>query len=71
MNRDLGIPYDRLNVHGGSIAVGHPLGSTGARITIELVNVLEKRQAARGIVSICHGLGGAAAAAIERVSTRS
>ncbi len=70
MNRDLGVPYEKLNVHGGSIAVGHPLGSTGARITIELVNILEKRQARRGVVSICHGLGGAAAIAVERVETR-
>jgi len=70
MNRDLGIPYERLNIYGGSIAIGHPLGSTGARLAIELVNILEDKQAERGVVSICHGLGGAAAIAVERVATR-
>ncbi len=68
LNRDLGIPYEKLNVHGGSIAIGHPLGSTGARITLELVNALEIRQARRGIASICHGLGGATAIAVERLA---
>ncbi|MEM0497749.1 MAG: acetyl-CoA C-acyltransferase, partial [Acidilobaceae archaeon] len=54
-----------LNVHGGAIAVGHPLGASGARIVIELINVLETRRGERGVASICHGLGGAAAIAIE------
>ena len=67
MNRDLGVPYDRLNVQGGSIAIGHPLGSTGARILGELVYTLRERQARRGIATICHGLGGAAGVAVERV----
>jgi acetyl-CoA C-acetyltransferase len=63
----LGVPYDKLNVHGGAIAIGHPLGMSGARITIELINVLEKHGGKRGIASICHGLGGAAALALELV----
>jgi len=67
MNRMLGIPYDVLNVHGGAIALGHPLGMSGARILLELVNVLEKRDGRRGVASICHGLGGASAIAVERV----
>ncbi len=67
MNRFLGIPYDRLNVHGGAIAIGHPLGMSGARITLELINVLEARGGRRGVASICHGLGGAAALALELV----
>ncbi|MCS7107266.1 MAG: thiolase family protein [Acidilobaceae archaeon] len=65
MNRQLGVPYERLNVHGGAIALGHPLGASGARITIELLNVLETRGGRKGIASICHGLGGAAALALE------
>ncbi|MEM4916715.1 MAG: thiolase family protein [Acidilobaceae archaeon] len=65
MNKLLEVPYDRLNVHGGAIAVGHPLGASGARIVIELINVLETRRGERGVASICHGLGGAAAIAIE------
>ncbi|WP_131160414.1 acetyl-CoA C-acyltransferase [Aeropyrum pernix] len=67
MNRELGVPYERLNVVGGSIAVGHPLGSTGARLILQLVYTLEENGARRGVASICHGLGGAAAVAIERV----
>ena len=63
----LGIPYDKLNVHGGAIAIGHPLGMSGARITLELINVLEKHGGKRGIAAICHGLGGAAALALELV----
>jgi acetyl-CoA C-acetyltransferase len=67
MNRMLGVPYERLNVHGGAIAVGHPLGASGARLVIELINVLETRGGTRGVASICHGLGGAAALALELV----
>jgi acetyl-CoA C-acetyltransferase len=67
MNRMLGVPYERLNVHGGAIAVGHPLGASGARITLELINVLEVKGGTRGVASICHGLGGAAAIALELV----
>lgn len=63
----LGVPYERLNVHGGAIAVGHPLGMSGARITLELINVLLTHGGKRGIAAICHGLGGAAALALEIV----
>jgi len=61
----LGVPYDKLNVHGGAIAVGHPLGMSGARITLELINVLLTHGGRRGVAAICHGLGGAAALALE------
>ncbi len=63
----LGVPYEKLNVHGGAIAVGHPLGMSGTRITIELINVLRHHVGKRGIAAICHGLGGAAAIALELV----
>ena len=65
MKKYLGIPYEKLNVHGGAIAVGHPLGMSGARITLELINVLRTHGGKRGIAAICHGLGGAAALALE------
>lgn len=65
VNRYLGISYDRLNVFGGSIAIGHPIGASGARIVTTLINVLSKMNAQRGIASICHGIGGATAMAIE------
>ncbi len=65
LHKYLRVSYDRMNVHGGAIAVGHPLGMSGARIILELINVLEIHGGKRGIASICHGLGGAAAIAIE------
>ncbi|WP_218260232.1 thiolase family protein [Saccharolobus shibatae] len=65
VNRYLGIPYDRLNVFGGAIALGHPIGASGARIIVTLLNVLSKMRGARGIASICHGIGGSTAVAIE------
>ena len=67
LNKYIGVPYDRMNVHGGAIAIGHPLGMSGTRITLELINVLETHGGKRGIASICHGLGGAAALALELV----
>ncbi|AAK42527.1 acetyl-CoA C-acyltransferase [Saccharolobus solfataricus] len=65
INRYLGIPYDRLNVFGGAIALGHPIGASGARIIVTLLNVLSKMHGTRGIASICHGIGGSTAIAIE------
>ncbi|MEM1873361.1 MAG: thiolase family protein [Acidilobaceae archaeon] len=67
VNKLLGIPYDILNVYGGAIAIGHPLGASGARIVVDLLTVLETKSGVRGVASICHGLGGAAALAIELV----
>jgi acetyl-CoA C-acetyltransferase len=63
----LGIDFDRLNVNGGSIALGHPIGCTGARIIVTLLNTLEEQAAKRGIAALCHGTGGATAIAIERL----
>ncbi len=64
-NRYLGIPYDKLNVFGGAIALGHPIGASGARIVTTLINVLSKMKGEKGIASICHGTGGSTAMAIE------
>ncbi|HWQ17912.1 MAG TPA: thiolase family protein [Sulfolobales archaeon] len=63
--KELGISMSRLNVHGGAIALGHPLGATGARLTTTLINALMIRGGRRGIASMCHGLGGATALMIE------
>ena len=63
----LEVPYEKLNVHGGAIALGHPLGSSGSRLVVTLLNALTERGGKRGIASICHGTGGATALAIERV----
>jgi acetyl-CoA C-acetyltransferase len=63
----LDVPYDKLNVNGGAIALGHPLGSSGSRIIVTLLNALAQHGGKRGIASICHGTGGATAIAVERV----
>ena len=59
--------WDRVNVNGGAIALGHPLGATGARLAVTLLHALEQRGKARGIAGLCHGGGGAVAMAFELV----
>lgn len=66
-DRLLDIPLDRLNCHGGAVALGHPLGSSGARIVGALYNVLKTKDATIGCASICNGGGGASAIVIERL----
>lgn len=63
----LGVSYDKINVNGGAIAMGHPIGASGARIIGTLVHALIKRDKSLGLASICHGTGGGTAIAIERV----
>jgi acetyl-CoA C-acetyltransferase len=65
--RMLGVEYDQLNVHGGGIALGHPIGASGARIITTLLHSLIRRDKQRGIAALCHGTGGGTAVAIERV----
>ena len=64
--RDLGIPHQKVNVHGGACALGHPIGASGARILVTLLAALEKYDRRRGIASLCIGGGEATAVAIER-----
>jgi acetyl-CoA C-acetyltransferase len=66
--RDLGIPHDKLNVHGGACALGHPIGASGARIIVTLLAALAKYTLPRGIASLCIGGGEATAVAMERIS---
>ena len=66
--RELNIDLDRLNVHGGSIAIGHPFGMTGARITTTLMNGLRSRDATLGLETMCVGGGQGMAMIIERLS---
>ncbi len=63
----LGVSGDRLNINGGAIALGHPLGASGARIVVTLLNALKERDRTLGLASICHGTGGGTAIAIERL----
>ena len=65
--KDLDIPDDKLNVLGGSIAMGHPLGATGAMILGTMVDELERRNAKRAVVTLCVGGGMGVATLIERV----
>jgi acetyl-CoA acyltransferase len=58
---------DRVNIHGGAIALGHPFGCSGARITGTLLNVLEKKDAHFGLATMCIGLGQGISTVIERV----
>ncbi|MGN6799841.1 MAG: thiolase family protein, partial [Gaiellaceae bacterium] len=64
--RELGIDEDRLNVNGGAIAIGHPLGMSGARLVVSLLHELRRRAAHRGIVTMCVGVGQGQAALFER-----
>lgn len=66
-NMKLGLDNDKVNVNGGAVALGHPLGASGARITITLANVLKQNNASIGVAGICNGGGGASAIVIERV----
>jgi len=63
--RELGIEHERLNIHGGAVAVGHPIGASGARILVTLLNAMQHRAARRGVASICIGGGEATAIAVE------
>lgn len=62
----LGLDASKVNVNGGAVSLGHPLGCSGARIIVTLINVLEQNNAKRGAAAICNGGGGASAIVIER-----
>jgi acetyl-CoA C-acetyltransferase len=64
--RDLGLPADRVNVHGGACALGHPIGASGARILVTLLAALERHGLKRGVAALCIGGGEATAMAVER-----
>ena len=64
---DAKIPHDQLNVNGGAVSLGHPIGASGARILVTLLHALENRNLKRGMVAICIGGGEAAAMIVERV----
>ncbi|HZX52825.1 MAG TPA: acetyl-CoA C-acyltransferase [Pseudomonas sp.] len=65
--RDLDIPHDKLNVHGGACALGHPIGASGARVLVTLLSALQQYDLKRGVASLCIGGGEATAVAIERL----
>ena len=63
--KELGIPHAKVNVNGGACALGHPIGASGARLVVTLVNALRKRGLKRGVASLCIGGGEATAIAVE------
>ena len=67
--RELGVSRDKLNVHGGAIALGHPIGASGTRLIVTLLNALQECDATYGIAALCHGTGGGTALALERVGS--
>ena len=66
--RDLGIPHEKINVHGGATALGHPIGASGARLIVTLIGALKARGKTRGVASLCIGGGEATAVAVELVN---
>lgn len=67
VTRELGLDLGRVNVNGGAVALGHPIGASGARVLVTLLHEMEKRNARRGIAALCLGGGNAVAMAVEAV----
>lgn len=66
VNKDLGWDTDKVNVNGGAIAIGHPIGASGARILVTLLHEMQKRDAKKGVATLCIGGGQGVALAVER-----
>ena len=66
--RELDLPHDKVNVHGGACALGHPIGASGARIIVTLLAALETYDLKRGVAALCIGGGEATAIALERLN---
>jgi acetyl-CoA C-acetyltransferase len=66
VNRVLGLDPEKVNVHGGAVALGHPIGASGARVLATLLYALERRGKSKGIAALCLGGGNAVALAVER-----
>ncbi len=65
--KELNLPLERINIFGGAVSLGHPLGCSGARILVTLLNVLQTQNAKIGLAAICNGGGGASAMILERI----
>ena len=65
--QQLNVDYENLNVHGGAVSLGHPLGASGSRIVTTLINALDSRDQSIGCASICNGGGGASSIVIRRM----
>ena len=65
--KELNIPHEKVNVHGGAVALGHPIGASGTRTLVTLINALRKRGGKIGINALCIGGGEAVAMAVELI----
>ena len=66
VNKELGFTQDKINVNGGAIALGHPIGASGARILVSLIHEMQKRKLKKGLATLCIGGGMGIAMCIER-----
>jgi acetyl-CoA C-acetyltransferase len=66
VTRELGIPLEKVNVNGGAVAIGHPIGASGARVLVTLIYEMIRRDARRGVAALCLGGGNSVALAVER-----
>lgn len=66
-NKELNISFDKINIFGGAIAMGHPLGCSGARIVATLMTILQDKNGKLGLASICNGGGGATSLLIKNL----
>jgi acetyl-CoA C-acetyltransferase len=66
VNKDLGWDADKVNVNGGAIAIGHPVGASGARVLVTLLHEMQKRDAKKGLATLCIGGGMGVALCVER-----
>ena len=66
MIKELGIPEEKVNVNGGAIALGHPIGASGTRILVTLIHEMQKRKSKKGLATLCIGGGMGIAMCIER-----
>jgi acetyl-CoA C-acetyltransferase len=67
VNRELGLDPARVNVHGGAVAIGHPIGASGARVLVTLLDALQRYNKTKGMAALCLGGGNAVALAVERL----
>jgi acetyl-CoA C-acetyltransferase len=66
VTRELGIPLEKLNVNGGAVAIGHPIGASGVRVLVTLLHEMQRRDAKKGVAALCLGGGNSVALALER-----
>ena len=66
VTKELGLPADKVNVHGGAIALGHPIGASGARVLVTLLHAMKDRDAKKGLATLCIGGGMGIALCVER-----